>query len=258
MQQGAVREAYDDGGVGAEEAALDQRGRKGPGAIGGQPDRLLPDDGDGRAVRQLRPQGPRGAGEHAGRDVAGQLVAAAEEAGRPQRAGGLVERAGRPELLDPAVQDEGDLVGQPDCLLLVVGDEQRRHLQLLLQAADELAHLDAQPRVELRERLVEQQHLGLGHQRPGQRDPLLLPTGHLPDLTVGELGQPHQGQHPGHSLPSRRLVDLLHPQPEGDVVADAQVREQQRLLEDHRHRTALGGQVQHRLAVEQHVPGVDG
>ena len=46
--------------------------------------------------------------------------------------------------------------------------------QALLQVADLLAHLPAQPRVEVRQRLVEQQHAGLEHQRARDGDALLL------------------------------------------------------------------------------------
>ena len=41
-------------------------------------------------------------------------------------------------------------------------------------AAEFVAHLRAQPRIEVAERLVEQQHLGLEHQRARDRHPLLL------------------------------------------------------------------------------------
>ena len=46
--------------------------------------------------------------------------------------------------------------------------------EALLQVADLLAHLPAQPRVEIGQRLVEQQHRGLEHQRARDRDALLL------------------------------------------------------------------------------------
>ena len=46
-----------------------------------------------------------------------------------------------------------------------------------LQGAELVAHLRAQPRIEVAERLVEQQHLGLEHQGAGDRHPLLLAAG---------------------------------------------------------------------------------
>ena len=53
-------------------------------------------------------------------------------------------------------------------------------------------HLAAQLEVERAERLVEQQHLRVVDQGPGQRDALLLPAGELGRLARGEGRQLHQ------------------------------------------------------------------
>ena len=52
-------------------------------------------------------------------------------------------------------------------------------LSSLLQLADVLAHAAAQLGVEIRQRLVEQQHLRLEHERARHRDALLLAAGEL-------------------------------------------------------------------------------
>ena len=59
-------------------------------------------------------------------------------------------------------------------LLLVVGDVDDGEAEPLLQVADLLAHLAAQAGVEIGQRLVEQQHRRLQHQRARDRDALLL------------------------------------------------------------------------------------
>ena len=56
---------------------------------------------------------------------------------------------------------------------------------LVVQLRSKRAHLGPQGRVELGERLVQQQHPRLEHQRPGQGDPLLLPAGQLADPALG-------------------------------------------------------------------------
>ena len=61
--------------------------------------------------------------------------------------------------------------------------------------ADLVPQLRADLGVERGQRLVQQQHLGLDGQGPGQRDPLLLPAGDLVRVAVRLLGQPDQLQH---------------------------------------------------------------
>ena len=66
--------------------------------------------------------------------------------------------ARRPGLDDPAAVHHHHDVGQRHGLVLAVGDVDEGEAGLGLQALELLAHLDAQERVERRERLVEQQH----------------------------------------------------------------------------------------------------
>ena len=65
-------------------------------------------------------------------------------------------------------------IGQRHRLVLAVGDVDEGDAELLLQPLQLGAHLDAQERVERRQRLVEQQDLRLGDQRARERDALLL------------------------------------------------------------------------------------
>ena len=66
---------------------------------------------------------------------------------------------------------------------------------LLLDAADLGAHGNAQLGVEVRERLVEEQHARLDDQRAGKRHALLLTAGELAGVVVGPVGQTHLFQH---------------------------------------------------------------
>ena len=78
-------------------------------------------------------------------------------------------------------------VGDVHRLLLVVGHEHGRDVRLVVQPPQPDAQLLADPRVERPERLVEQQHLGLDRERPGQRHALPLAARQLGRVAVGEL-----------------------------------------------------------------------
>ena len=91
-------------------------------------------------------------------------------------------------------------VGDLHRFFLVVGDEHRRDVHLVVQSPQPRAQLLAHLRVERAERLVEQQHLRLHRERPRQRHALALSAGQLRRQTVGELLDVHELE---------QLVDLL-------------------------------------------------
>ena len=70
--------------------------------------------------------------------------------------------------------EHGDAVGDLHRLLLVVRDEDRRHVHLLVQAAQPVAQLGPHARVEGAERLVEEQDARLRGERAGERHALAL------------------------------------------------------------------------------------
>jgi hypothetical protein len=78
------------------------------------------------------------------------------------------------DLLDLALAHDDDAVAHRHRLDLVVGDVDRRRLDLALDPGDLRAHLDAELRVEVGERLVHQQHPRAAHDRPPHRDALAL------------------------------------------------------------------------------------
>ena len=80
-----------------------------------------------------------------------------------------------------------------------MGDVHEGGLDLGLDPLQLDLHLPAQLEVEGAERLVEQEHPGWLISARAERDPLLLPTGQLGRLAVGELGELDQLEH---------LVDL--------------------------------------------------
>ena len=147
--------------------------------------------------------------------------------------GVLVEVARAPDLLDPPVVHHHDLLGDLHRLLLVVGDEDRRHVDLVVEPPQPGAQLLADGRVERAERLVEQQHLGLDGERAGER--------HALALAARELRRGSDRRKPsrwtsssssfdaGVDLGLRTLADL---EAEGDVLAHGHVLEGRVVLED--------------------------
>src|SRR5690348_11351849 len=96
----------------------------------------------------------------------------------------VVELEGVAALLDNAVTHHDDAVGHRHRLDLVMRDVDRRRLQALVQLLDLGAHLHAKLRVQIRQRLVEQEHLRVAHDRASHRDALALAAGELARVAV--------------------------------------------------------------------------
>ena len=191
--------------------------------------------------------GPRGHGHE---------VRRAEEVGDERRLGLLVELLRRRALLDPPVAHDRDAVAHRQRLVLVVGDVDERDLELLLDPLQLDLEVDPQPRVERAERLVEQQHRRLQHERAGERDPLLLAAGELRGAALAEALQSHEVHRLVHAPAPVGLADPLVAQPERDVVRDRLVREERVALEDRVDAPLVRRRARHVDAVEQDRAGV--
>ena len=113
------------------------------------------------------------------------------------------------------------------------GDEDARAPGFVADRADVVLQPLAGERVQRGERLVEQQQSGGRGQRTGDRDPLLLTTGDLPDVAVGGAGEPDPTE---QAIARRRPVGFGHArigEREIDIATDRAPREQPRLLEHH-------------------------
>ena len=103
-----------------------------------------------------------------------------------------------------------------------------------MQAADLGAHGMAQFRIQVRQRLVEQEHRRLAHQRAPQRDTLALSAGHLPRQLAQHVGHAQRvgcGVDPPVDLRTRHATQL---QAEGEILGHGHVRVQRIALEHHR------------------------
>ena len=186
---------------------------------------------------------------------AGQQIAAPDEAGDEAVGGAFVEVALRADLAHRAIGHHDQAVGHDQRFFLVVRHHHRRDAELVLQLADLDAHGLAQLGVEVRQRLVEQQHVGPDDQRARQRDALLLAAGELARQALGEAAQAHQSQRFGDARRNVGFRHLAHLEPEGHVLGDGQMREQRVALEHHAGVALPRRQHRDVLAAEAHAAG---
>src|SRR5690606_3202015 len=92
----------------------------------------------------------------------------------------------RTDLLDPAMAHDDDAVGDFQRLFLIVRDEDRGDMQLVVQIAQPAAQILAHLGVERAERLVEQKDARLNGERAGERDTLALAARKLRRITPRE------------------------------------------------------------------------
>jgi hypothetical protein len=110
------------------------------------------------------------------------------------------------ELLERAAPHDRQAVAERERLRLVVRDVYGRELEALVELVDLGAHELAQPRVEVAERLVEEDEVGPCNEAPRERDPLLLAAAELGGIAVEQVTRVDE---PGDLLdPFSRLLAL--------------------------------------------------
>ena len=87
-----------------------------------------------------------------------------------------VELVRRAHLLQPSAPEHRDAVPEIERLLLLVGHQHGGDPDAVDQVVELAAGALPEGGVEVRERLVQEQHSRLRRQRPGERHPLLLPA----------------------------------------------------------------------------------
>ena len=138
------------------------------------------------------------------------------------------------DLLEDAVAQDRDPVAHRHRLDLVVGHIDGRRADLALEPPDLAARLGAELRVEVRERLVHQERLRVADERPSERDALPLAARQLPWLAFEQRPDSEHVRRPLHAPVDLRAAELADPQAESEVLADAHLRVERVVLEDHR------------------------
>ncbi len=141
---------------------------------------------------------------------------------------GTVHRNVGLDARGPVAEDD-DAVGQEQRFLDIVRDQQRGEALALPERHDFGLHGDARQRIELAERLVENEDPRIVHQRPCQRHPLRHAARQLVRIGVAELREPDQVEGGIDTLPLA-LQDALRLEAERDIVPDGPPRKQRRIL----------------------------
>ena len=221
----------------------------------------------GCAARHLRParRGERQA--KVGRDERAALHAPVHEVHHRRPHEARHEAVGRSpvalrrraELLHHAELHHHHAVGKRHRLFLVVGDVDHAGLRAPVQLADLRAHLDAQPRVQVGEGFVEEEHLRVAHQRTPERHALALSAGERARQALEQAldaerarGVEHLAVDRFQFRPALGAMEEEARQPaaraapqqaEGHVPAHRHVRVERIVLEHHGHVAVLGRQV---------------
>ena len=115
----------------------------------------------------------------------------------------------RAELLDDAVLHHRHLVAQGHGLDLVMGDVHRGGLQALVHQLHFGAHFDPQLGIEVGQRLVEQEDLGVAADGATDRDTLPLAAGQLARPMLRTRAEPDALDERGQHLLRREEVEQL-------------------------------------------------
>ena len=169
----------------------------------------------------------------------------------------LVELARRGQLLQHAALEHRHPVAEGHGLGLVVGDVDGGDAQALLQPRDLGAHLPAQLGVEVRQRLVEEERVGLADDRATHRHALALTARQVAGLALEVLVELEGLGGRAHLLVDLGVGGLGQAQRERDVLVDGEVRVERVVLEDHRQVAVARRQVVDPLVADHHVAGGD-
>ena len=162
----------------------------------------------------------------------------------------FVDLARRTHLLDFAGAHHGDALSHRHRLDLVVRDIHGSGAELLLQLRDLAACLNAQFRVEVRQRLVEKKDGRLTNDRAADGDPLTLAAGKLLRLSLEHGSEAENFGGEADAPLDFGGGDRAHAQPELHVLPHGHVRIERVALEDHRDVSILWGEVIHDAAAD--------
>ena len=147
----------------------------------------------------------------------------------------------RSDLRDAAAVHDADARAHGHRLDLVVGDVDHRRAEAPVQRRDLAARRHAQCRVEVGERLVEQEHLGVAHDGAAERHALALTARQRMRLAAEQLREAQDARDVGNAPLDLGTIHGAAPEAERQVVLHRHVRVERIGLEHHRDVAVLGG-----------------
>ena len=169
----------------------------------------------------------------------------------------VVKLERRSHLLDVAGLQHDDLVGHGHGLHLIVGHIDHRGIQLLMQTGEFDAHLYPQRGVEVRQRLIEQEHLRVAHDSAADGYPLPLAARERLGGALEERLEVQDLRSLPYLLVALLLRHLGEPQGEAHVVGHGHMRVQRIALEHHRAAALVRGHFVGQLAVDAQLAAAD-
>jgi hypothetical protein len=164
----------------------------------------------------------------------------------------MVQLVGAVPLLNAAGMHDADLVGEAECLVLVVGDQKRGGILLLQNRAYLGGESFAQLHVEVREGFVQQEQLRARCQRACERNALLLAARELVRVLARDASEADDLEQLGDARFTLALRERA--ETEADVTGNGAVREQRVVLEHHADAALLRGE---QVSGPAHDPAVE-
>ena len=177
----------------------------------------------------------------------------ADKAGDEDVRGMVEDLLRRGDLLDDAVLHDHDAIAEGHSLGLVVGNIDERALDLVAQLNELGTHLVAKLGVQVGQRLVHQEDLGITHDGAADSDTLTLAARKRPGLTVEILGNAQNLGSRANLTVDLVLGDLLELKRKRHVLVHRHIGVQSIALEHHGDVAVLGCHVVDALAVDEYV-----
>jgi len=116
---------------------------------------------------------------------------------------------------------------------VLVGDHHDRLLHLLVNLFEEVEHHPGVLRIEVGTGFISEQDVGLVHDRPGDRDPLLLATGEFPGEVILPVEHPNLREDIDACIVILLLRQILpEHRRQGDILHHREIGHQRIVLED--------------------------
>src|SRR5262249_15440903 len=158
------------------------------------------------------------------------------------------------DLLDDTLLHDRDAVGDAHRLLLVMGDHDGGDVELIQKLEQFSPKLLPQPRVEIAERLVEQEKTRFDDDGAGKGDSLLLASGQRFGPFAARRQEPNEIQSICNFRAYDRLAQTAHAQSERHVFIDAEMGEQGVILKENADVSVLRRDLCHIGAVDHDRP----